>query len=613
MVPKDFAEIPFLRDATPAAVRDVARSATWFSLPGGWELFGEGEPAEKLYLVRSGSLGVFRRGLDGNPEFVGHIRAGEPAGEMALVAGEPHSATVVALRDAELVALDRPTFNRLVRRHPDLMGGLARTMLFRSRQNRRRNSRAEPKVIALIAASASIDVFARAGQLKDALAAIGRRALVVGPEGEGRGGAWFDDAERWNDVVLLAAGVEDTPWQRMCRRQADRIWLMARAGTAPAVGVTRSVEAARAAELRLLDLVLAQPPGQTRPDHAEGSATEWLYATDAARLFHWRDGDTGDLASLARVLAGRSIGLVLGGGGARAYAHIGAVRALRESGLRFDCLGGTSMGAVIAACVAMGWDDAEIERRIWDGFVRSDPLADYVLPVVSLTSGRRVDERLEKHFGGIRIEDLERPFFCVSTNLTAASTRVHRQGLLRHALRASIALPGILPPVVDGHDVLVDGAVLDNFPIGYMQELHRGFTIGIDVTRQHALDPAEFIRQDSFLGWVLRHGFRAPPPIAELLMRAATAPVDNRRGHDRADLLIVPELRGVELRDWKAFDAAVEAGYLATVQALQQAGPALGVAGLGQAVERSAALEASVGERAGGATAPVSMLGEPVV
>jgi NTE family protein len=300
-----------------------------------------------------------------------------------------------------------------------------------------------------------------------------------------------------------------------------------------------------------------------------------MAATGAARLLRWQDGAGDDVAGLARILAGRSIGLVLGGGGARAYAHIGAVRALRETGIRFDFLGGTSMGAVIAACVAMGWDDAEIERRIWDAFVRSDPLADYVLPVVAFTSGKRVDERLEKHFGEARIEELARPFFCVSTNLTTASTRVHRTGRVRDALRASIALPGILPPVVDGRDVLVDGAVLDNFPIGYMQELHRGFTIGVDVTREHALDPTEFIRRDSFASWVMRHGFRSPPPLAELLMRAATAPVDNRRGHDRADLLIIPDLKGVELRDWKAFDQAVEAGYLATVHALQQAGPAL--------------------------------------
>jgi NTE family protein len=579
VLPDDFAQLPFFRDADAQAKRDVARSAIWFSVPGGWPLFAEGDPADSLYFVRTGSVGAFRRGPDGRQEFLGHIRQGEPVGEMALIAGESHSASVWALRDTELFALDRAAFNRLVRRHPDLMRGLARTILFRSRQNRRRNPRADPKVYALLGASATIDTTARAHALRAELEAQGRRALVVGPEGETRGAQWFDDVERWNDIVLLDGGSTDTNWQRMCRRQADRLWLLAREGTTPQPGASHA-ETGSARDLRLVDLVMVRAaPGPARTmtsatGQAGSEATNaWMHATGAARLFAWRDGVREDAASLARVLGGQSVGLVLGGGGARAYAHIGAVRALREAGIRFDFLGGTSMGAVIAACVAMGWDDAEIERRIWDGFVHSNPLADYILPVVSLTSGRRVDERLERHFGDMRIEALERNFFCVSTNLTVGASRIHRTGVLRHALRASIALPGILPPVVDGDDVLVDGAVLENFPVSAMQDLHRGLTIGVDVTRQHALDPGEFRKPDGFFGWVLRHGFRSPPPIAELLMRAATAPVDNTRGYNRADLLIVPELEGVELRDWKAFDQAVEAGYAATVRALQQAGP----------------------------------------
>lgn len=598
MVPGDFSEIPFLRDAAAAAIRDVARSASWFSLPGGWPLFFEGEAAETLYFVRSGALGAFRRGPDGGRELVGHIRAGEPVGEMAMIAGEPHSATVFALRDAELIGLNRATFNRLVRRHPDLMSGLARTMLFRSRQTRRRSTRSDPKVFALVGASPSVDALARARQLKVELERMGRRTLVVGPDGEGRSGSWYDDAERWNDVVLLAANHGEAGWARMARRQADRVCVLARADTEPEPAVRQFLTTAgHDRSLRLIDLVMIRS-GTGSDRHAGDTEAAWLQASGAVRLFTWRDGRADDVSSLARVLSGRSVGLVLGGGGARAYAHIGAVRALREAGLRFDFLGGTSMGGVIAACVAMGWDDAEIERRIWDGFVRSNPLADYVLPVVSLTSGRRVDERLEKHFGAARIETLERPFFCLSTNLTAGTSRVHRAGLLRHALRASIALPGILPPVVEGDDVLVDGAVLDNFPIATMQELHRGLTIGVDVTRAHALDAREFARADSFLGWVLRHGLRAPPPIAELLMRSATASVNAQRNPARPDLLIVPELEGVELRDWKAFDTAVEAGYVATVRALQEAGPVLGMLGPDPAIA---------------ARQPGSALGEPVM
>ncbi|MCR6644174.1 MAG: patatin-like phospholipase family protein [Terricaulis sp.] len=204
-------------------------------------------------------------------------------------------------------------------------------------------------------------------------------------------------------------------------------------------------------------------------------------------------------------------------GGARAYAHIGVVRALREAGLPFDTVGGTSMGAIIAACVAMGWDDDEIERRIRKAFVESNPLGDYVLPVVGLVRGRRVEDRLAEHFGDTLIEDLGAPFFCVSTDLVAGAARVHRAGLLRHALRATISLPGILPPVLEGnHSLLVDGAVVKNFPVDIMKDMHRGPIVGVDVAVREGIDPEDFRDPPGFMGWVAAHGFQSAPPIASL-------------------------------------------------------------------------------------------------
>ena len=118
--------------------------------------------------------------------------------------------------------------------------------------------------------------------------------------------------------------------------------------------------------------------------------------------------------------------------------------------MNIDVVGGTSMGGIVAACYAMGWDDNDMENRIRKAFVETNPLGDYVLPVVALSRGRRVEQRLEENFADTLIEDLRVPFFCVSTNLVSAAAHVHRSGVLRHALRASISLPGILPPVVDG-------------------------------------------------------------------------------------------------------------------------------------------------------------------
>jgi NTE family protein len=564
MTPALLSTIPFLRDAGGAALRDIAKSAVWYCVPSGSALFVDKEPADTIWFVLSGSLGAFRQSRDGKQEFIGHIRQGEPVGEFALIAGEPHSGSVFALRDTEVLAIDRATFNRLIRRHPELMANLARTILFRSRQERRKNPRAEPKVFAFISGSPTLDLHARAQVLQAALNAMGKRAVIVGQEARDFPGGWFDQAERDNDVILLVSDLETGAWANLCRRRADRIWIFGRGDVAPIHKPANTI-LSPVQIFQLIDVVLVRSQG-TR---AVSRTKEWIEASNAQRVFHWREDDIGCVQHLARIIAGRSIGLVLGGGGARAYAHIGAVRALRETGYIFDFIGGTSMGGVVGACVAMGWDDSEIERRIWDGFVRNSPLDDFVLPVVSMTSGKKVNRRLTENFGDVQIEDLETPFFCVSANLTQAAVKVHNSGSLRDSLRASIALPGILPPVVWGNDVLVDGAALDNFPVDTIRDMHRGLNIGVDVAQQHALDPEDFRHPLNFVSWVLRYGFKKPPPIAELLMRSATATIHKGSVVSAPDFLIVPELEGVQLRDWKAFDRAVEAGYNATVRALK--------------------------------------------
>src|SRR5690606_19138065 len=94
--------VPILREAPAKALKGAEKETRYFGLPGGWKLFDIGEPSDTIYFVISGSLGAFRRTQDGKLELVGHIRAGEPVGEMSMIAGEAHEHAVYALRDTEL-------------------------------------------------------------------------------------------------------------------------------------------------------------------------------------------------------------------------------------------------------------------------------------------------------------------------------------------------------------------------------------------------------------------------------------------------------------------------------------------------------------------------------
>jgi NTE family protein len=568
----DLKEVPFLKDVPARALRAAGREASWFSVAAGWPLINEGDAPDSICFVVSGSLGAFRTGADGQTELVGHIRAGEPVGEMALFAGEPHSASVYALRDTEIVRISRTGFERLVRAEPDILQRLIRLILIRTRAQGRRSARSEPRVFSLVATSPTIDLRLRAEMLAEALGEMGMRTVIIGAEdGIDKPSTWFDQLEREHDAVFLLADFSDLTWYRIAMRQADRLWVIARSDARPSVPLLPE-DTSPTRSFRLVDVILLHLG--SRPDASR--TEEWVSAAGATRCFHWDGMSRKDGARVARVAAGKSVGLVLSGGGARAYAHIGVVKALRARDIPIDFVGGASMGAVVAACVAMDWDDEEIDWRIRKAFVESNPLGDFNLPVVGMVKGARVNKRLEEHFGDVLIEDLEMPFFAVSTNLSAAAVRIHRYGSLRKALRASISLPGILPPMVESGEVLVDGAVMNNFPVDVMRDMHRGTVIGCDVARQpQGLAPDEFINPPGFFGWVFRNGFSAAPPIADLLMRAATVTVNPNSGRELADMLVIPDLPDTELRDWKSYDDTVAAGYEATLQTLDRAAPRL--------------------------------------
>ena len=553
---------PELDGAPPPYLRAVR-------LPGGRPLYEAGDAPDELWFVRAGRLGVTR--YDGGvARFLGVVRPGEIVGEMAAVSGTPHAATVTALRDSELWAMPRETFLEIAQHDPQVMMELARLMLARARQGVQPSATGEPRVIGLLGVSPGAPVRALAEKLARAVLALGRRAAVLGPEAQDHTPGWFSQFEADHDLVLLAAEHGESAWREVAGRQSDRLFLVASTRDKPRPEAVLDLEPLRRHEL--VDLLLVRPETASAPIHGR----LWWDLSGAAQLFHLREGDGADLARLARVITGRSVALVLSGGGARAYAHVGAVRALREAGVPIDFLGGASMGAIVAAGVAMGWDDVELSARVRHAFVDTNPLDDIAFPLLAMTHGHKVRDRLAENFGETEIADLDLPFFCVSSDLTAGAPYVHERGLVRDALRASVALPGVLPPVTLDRHVLVDGAVARNFPADLMRERRPGVVLGVDVTRSRGLTP-EQVERPAFWPWVLSGGWRKGPPIVSVLMRSATIMTarDVEAAKAASDLYIAPPVQHIEIRDWRAFEAAVEAGHAATRGALDNLAPAL--------------------------------------
>ncbi len=533
-------------------------------LPAGQTLFRQGATPDAMYLVVAGSLGVYVYGPAHEHQLIALIGSGETVGEMGVISGAPRSATIIAIRDCELLKLTKAHFDLLQKREPKLMVELNRILVHRLRQSTRGTKmRLEPRMTAILPAVETVQTEIVARRLASLMEAEGENIRIIGPHNPKRPTKWFAEQESKHDHVFLCASLDSHEWIRISARQADRIIVVARANDPVQSSLTGDFLQQRANH-QLLDLVLLHENPALMPVNTSA----WLDLLPVIRHFHIREHEPDDWARLARVVRGHAVGLVLSGGGARAYAHIGALRAIMEHKVDFDFIGGTSMGAIIGANLAMDWSIDDIADHIQQTFVHSSPLSDLTLPLISLFKGRKVDQLLENHFGNLEIPDLQLPFYCVSSNLSDGTLYVHRKGRVRDALRASVALPGVLPPVIADDRVLVDGAVLNNLPVDVMRGLHRGPIIAIDVTRDRALTPEMLALSQSHRRFWFDH--LRNPPIVSIMMRAGTvsSDVEIERQASNASLVIEPPLGDIDIHDWSAFDRAVSIGYEHTAKIL---------------------------------------------
>ncbi|MBK7251039.1 MAG: patatin-like phospholipase family protein [Gammaproteobacteria bacterium] len=577
---EDLARVPLFAALDPATLRAVAAGMDWFSLPGGATLFEAGESPDSLYVVLSGCLVASVIAPDGFRRLVGRIGAGETVGELALISGSVRNATVTALRDSEMGRLSREGFEALLMRHPEAMLRLAQLTAQRldSAQRQQRGRRIRPKTITLVPHSLEVDVIGFGVQLTEALAQAGRTELVWNARGQEHTSQWFHRVESGNDFVIYVAEPQPSAWSRLCLRQADLMLLIAPADAEAAAFATLDAAADRSKACQRSELVLLHDGAL----HA-GAARRWLGAEPALTQHH-HVRDERDVARLARLVTGRGLGIVLSGGGARGFAHIGVLRALLESGLAVDAIGGTSMGAIMGAGAALGWSHEEMRERFRRTFVDTNPLNDYTLPFVSLVAGRKVTRLLRQEFGELDIEDLPLPYFCVSANLTSGRPAIHRRGALWRWLRASVAIPGVLPPVFQDGEVFVDGGAINNLPVDVMREIGRGAVIGVDV----AADPvfrADFDDIDVPPLWRTLQWFRGKRRrvnILQILWRAgmvnSAAATAVHREH--TDLLLQPPLEQIDMLDWRAFERAIDSGYRHTLERIERLpGPLVAASG----------------------------------
>ena len=562
-------EIPFLAGLDREAADAIRARMVSVAVAGGQTLFMEGDAPEALYTLVSGAVGLSTRDpRDGSPRRLIRLAPPDTVGELALLTGEPRSITATALRDTHLLRLPRQGFEDLIKDHPDTLLYFARILAARLRTAHTGVTlRHAPRSFAVLAVTEGDHRAAAFGErLAQALDAAlpGRTGCLTDwpPDADE---AWFHRYEQAHDRTVFVAHQIDCPWCRLCLRHADHVLLLAEPDAPPRPGAAAYLASIRSDWIRM-DLAVAQPAGARlpRPPHPD------VAALPVSLRLQVRENHDGDIARLARIVSGHARALVLGGGGARGLAHLGVLRALGEAGFDIDLVGGTSMGSILAASVALDWNLDEIEMHTVASFVGRNPLDDYTLPFHALTRGAKVDAGLAERFGDARVEDLWRPFFCVSSNLTTGSAMVHWSGPLDRAIRASIAIPGLLPPVASEDGILVDGGMMNNLPADVMADLDRGPVLAVDVGSDSAFQAMPRQGRSARVMRRLLGISDQLPGIAHLLLRSATvsSEAQTMMAVTRAAILLKPSLAGVDLRAWSSFETTAELGYRCAREAL---------------------------------------------
>jgi EmrB/QacA subfamily drug resistance transporter len=561
--------VPVFSKLPERVLGELAAVSTDVKLARGEWLFKQGDEPDAIYVLRIGQLAVVRQLADSEPETVNELTRGAVLGELALLSETGRrGASVRAVRDSELIAIERDRFETLLGSEPELALGLMRSLGAQLGASRAIPivQRPRPVTIALVATDET-PLLDLADELSRVLCAWGRVAVLFpkndgDPRANGAGGvASFapvvESCEREHDhVLMLCGGGEMTQWDEFCLGRADRVLVVATGPLSEEAG------------LRLRGLVDADLLG-FGIERGSGALQGWLDLLAPSSVFTIPAEGPERIRGVrrtARRLCGRALGVVLSGGGARAFSHLGVLEVLLDAGLAVDRVAGVSMGSFIGAMLADGYDGAAIDACCYEEWVRRNPINDYTVPRHSLIRGGKAEAMLERVFGDVNVEELERTFYCASVDLRGNRLVLHRDGPLLEAVGASMSLPLIAPPVRRKGGLLIDGSLLDNLPLAPMRTANEGPVLAIDVKADN-----ERPRTPMPAGQPTARLARLPT-LPETMARIALLSSANTEEAARrhADLTISVRVPGVGLLEFHQIDAAREAGRRAAEAALEQ-------------------------------------------
>uniref|UniRef100_A0A6A7FP55 Neuropathy target esterase sws n=2 Tax=Hirondellea gigas TaxID=1518452 RepID=A0A6A7FP55_9CRUS len=519
-------------------VRQIDFALDWEYLEAGRALYRQGERTNATYIVLSGRLRSVITHSCGRKEVVSEYGKGELVGIVELLTDSERSTTVMAVRDSELARLPEGLFEVIKHKHPIVMARLIKLLGHRiigswqstvSREPlnlslRQSSSNSSYSTVAILPCSEDVPITQFTLELYHSLHAIGTTARLTSDYivrslgtsiweagNEHQLISWLGHVEDQHNITLYQCDASLTVWTQRCIRQADVILTVGLATANHGMGkLEHHVELVARRTQKVLVLLHRQdgppPKGTVHWLNARSYCTAHHHIRAPHRMFHARNSHSkileyyktkvlmapanvhSDFSRLARALTGTSVGLVLGGGGARGAAHIGMIKALQEAGVPIDVVAGVSIGALFGAlyCLENDLASATQKARQWSMKMSSKwrLLLELTYPIVSMFSGAGFNMLLREVLGETNIEDLWLPYFTLTTDITDSTARIHTHGSAWRYVRASMSLSGYMPPLcdpTDGH-LLLDGGYVNNLPADVLrQKFNVGSILAVDV------------------------------------------------------------------------------------------------------------------------------------
>lgn len=589
-------------DVTTEAMNDLLDGTDIRHYTSGEVLIEEGDEADGLHIVISGRLQVETVNDEQNTVVLAEVRAPETVGELALLSDSARSATVYAIRESTVAFLNKALFDKLIAQQPHMLAPLSKLIVQRHvEKTKRASNKVKDQTIAIIPLDRRLPLRRFLHQLKREMRTIGNPLLLdargfdtlYGKKGVAQTdfsdvfntaiAEWLDDKENSYQEILYLTDPSLSSWTKRCINRADRVILLADADKENSSKLREIEHDLRkmlktARYQRKVDLVLLHAKSVDQPSHT----ARWLRKREINAYHHIRMDDREHMARLARRITGSARGIVFSGGGARGYAHLGVQKAIEQHGINIDYIGGSSMGGLLGASMAMG-QDTEAINRLSAVFAKKSALYDYTLPLASLMKSAKLTHFCHEVYGETRIEDLWIPFFCVSSNLADGKEVIHDRGPLWRVVRSTISLPGIFSPVpTPSGQLLIDGAVLNTFPVDVMQEQlgGRGSIVGVNVSQ--IVEIREYYNYGTSLsGWHALLSRLNPfakkiriPRLVETLLRSTDIKSIIRLNETKAmlDVLIEPDVSEIPLMEFKSYKRISEIGYHEAVKVLTEHG-----------------------------------------